>query len=202
MTDTTRVTRRRLLGGLVTVGAASAAAGAGTMAVFTDSEQSGGNDLSAGTLDLTLDGQDATVQFLSAATVAPGDSGSGTVTLRNTGSVPGYVDIVVATTNFENGLAGNEKSADNTGGDPGQGNGELQNSLETTGTLGGTTVWSNTTVVNLQSGYDEDVQLSPGTSADFVLGWQLPSSTGREAQTDSVEVSLTFRLDQRPDTGV
>lgn len=48
------LTRRRLLGGLTTIGVAGAASGAGTWAYFRDTEESTGNTIDAGTLDLTL----------------------------------------------------------------------------------------------------------------------------------------------------
>lgn len=48
------LTRRRLLGSVAVTGAATAGAGAGTWAYFTDSETSSGNEVSAGTLDLGI----------------------------------------------------------------------------------------------------------------------------------------------------
>ncbi len=49
---TLQLTRRRALGALLTIGAGSAAAGAGTFALFSDTEESTGNSITAGTLDL------------------------------------------------------------------------------------------------------------------------------------------------------
>ncbi|SFR93124.1 SipW-cognate class signal peptide [Halomicrobium zhouii] len=46
------LSRRRVLGGIATVGAASAAVGAGTYAAFSDTEESTDNTISAGSLTL------------------------------------------------------------------------------------------------------------------------------------------------------
>lgn len=201
------LTRRKLLAGAVTAGVAGAGAGAGSAALFSDTETSGPNGFTAGTLNLTLDGQDTTVQFLSQTGIAPGDSGTATMTVANAGSVTGYVDVEVASvTNAENGCAGNENSADNSCGDPGQGLGELQDSLETEAYFqNGPTLWGPTTVAaepNAGDVYDVDYTLSGGASDQFVLDWSLPAGTGNEAQTDSVSIQVTFRLDQETDTGL
>lgn len=201
------VTRRRLLVGVAAVGTAGAGAGAGTMALFSDTESSSGNSVSAGTLDLTLDGSDATVTFLSETGVAPGDGGTATMTVANAGSLTGYIDVEVASlTDYENGLSGNENSVDNTGGDPGAGNGELSQYLEVHAEFqNGPDLWSgfDTADNRLQPGtvYDEDYQLAGGASDTFVLDWQLPTSTGDDAQSDGIEFALTFSLDQESDTG-
>ncbi|MDS0223138.1 CalY family protein [Haloarcula sp. S1AR25-5A] len=66
------LTRRRVLGGIATVGAASAAAGAGTFAYFSDEETSTGNTIQAGTVDL---GSPETSGSQSLGTdLAPGDN--------------------------------------------------------------------------------------------------------------------------------
>ena len=50
--STIELNRRRVLSGLGVIGLASAGAGAGTMALFSDTETSSGNAVQAGTLDL------------------------------------------------------------------------------------------------------------------------------------------------------
>lgn len=203
-----RLSRRRLLGSVLTVGAAGAATGAGTAAYFTDSETSTGNDVVSGTLDLTLDGGNTTVTFLAATGIVPGDSGQETLAVANAGSLPGYVDVsVAALTNYENGLVGNENSSDGSGGDPGQGNGELQDELEVVAYFqnggGGNEVYLGssayeTIATKLPAGTDFDVDhpLAGGASDTFVLEWRLPGSTGNEVQSDGVELELTFQLGQ------
>lgn len=182
------------------------------MAAFSDSESSPSNSVEAGTLDLTLDGGDSTVTFLSEVDIAPGDSGTATLTVANTGSVTGYLDVEVASTTYnENGCVGNEKSVDDTCGDPGTGNGELQDYLEVHAEFqNGSQLWSGFDTVANRLGegtvYDLDDPLPGGASDTFVLDWQLPSTVGdqkqdNEAQSDGVEFALTFSLDQQTDSG-
>ena len=63
MTDehTIRLTRRRALGGLAAVGVASAGAGIGTTAYFSDREEFDGNTITAGEFGLTVEQHIATV---------------------------------------------------------------------------------------------------------------------------------------------
>lgn len=99
MSKETELTRRKILGGIAGIGVASAAAGAGTMALFNDTEQSGTNTVSAGTLDL---GSTSTAGF-TVSDAAPGDTGlGGTVSADYTGSINGVeVDVSSATLSDE-----------------------------------------------------------------------------------------------------
>lgn len=77
-----QLTRRRILAGVTTVGAVSTGAGAGTFALFSDSEQSTENTVQAGTLDLSRGEQSWN---LPAKGLGPGDTVSGSVSLSNDG---------------------------------------------------------------------------------------------------------------------
>ena len=55
--------------------------GAGTYAYFSDTESSTGNTLTAGTLDLNIDGGDIAVTTFDVSDVAPGDNGTASSTL-------------------------------------------------------------------------------------------------------------------------
>jgi len=89
--STIELNRRRVLGALGTIGVASAGAGAGTFALFSDTESSTGNSISAGTLDLTTSNQ--TSIEVNVTDVQPGYFTSGTTTLNNAGSLDGSLDI-------------------------------------------------------------------------------------------------------------
>ncbi|MFB6176161.1 MAG: TasA family protein, partial [Halobaculum sp.] len=97
-TTTFELTRRRILGGALTIGAASAATGAGTLALFSDTEQSSGNTVQAGTLDLTTNNS-AGFPF-SPDKVAPGEpAGSPEVDLQNSGTTEGdHVEFAASIT--------------------------------------------------------------------------------------------------------
>lgn len=147
------LSRRQLLGGLATVGAASAGAGLGTTALFSDTESFEGNSLAAGQLDLAVkadvyeyqgqangggqsfsgiqNGQNPTVhQQLD--DVKPGDYSYGKFCFSLVDN-PGYIWAGGQLTgNAENGLTEPEGEVDTTGGSPGDGNGELADAIEVT----------------------------------------------------------------------
>lgn len=93
--DGTRLTRRRLLGGVATIGAAAAIGGVGTIAHFRDEESSTGNSVQAGTFDLILADSDegfgengnSVSGELTLSNAKPGDTFSGDIGLQNAGSV-------------------------------------------------------------------------------------------------------------------
>lgn len=192
------MSRRRLLGGLVTVGAACAAAGAGTMAAFSDTEESNDNTVQTGTLDLTLDGSSQSLTFLDVDGIAPGDSGSQSVTLGNDGTLPGTIDIVVEDVrDYENGIVNNESSQDSS-----SNQGELQKYVDVRPSLGGTRLVGWTSLASIQSlslpyTYSTGITLDAQDTTDFTLEWRFNDpgdKTVNEAQSDSVEIDLGFVL--------
>lgn len=111
--STIELNRRRVLAGLGTIGVASAGAGAGTMALFSDEETNSGNTIQAGTLDLTTEqAQTFTGQ---AQNLAPGEKTNKLkITLGNAGSIAGdHVELAVGydqndgTEPADNGLSSN-----------------------------------------------------------------------------------------------
>ena len=79
----------KLLMSIMVIGIAALFLGAGTFAYFSDTETSGGNTFTAGTIDLTLSGTGATgVTF---GNMAPGDTASATITVTNIGSLSGWL---------------------------------------------------------------------------------------------------------------
>lgn len=96
--------RRRVLGGIATIGAASAALGAGTFAYFTDEVESNDNSISAGTLTLELDGSsDWSYTF---DDIAPGDPVEISANLENVGSIDGsHIIVETSTDGGSNNLA-------------------------------------------------------------------------------------------------
>lgn len=197
---TVTLTRRRLLGGLALIGGASAATGAGTVAYFSDSEGSSGNTVQAGTLDLELDGADQTVTFLDVDGIVPGDSGSQSIDLSNTGTVDGSLELVLTDVrDYENGIVSNENSEDDSPND-----GELEEYVEVRALVSGTEIVGWTYVEQLQNlslpePYQTGVTIAAETTEPFTVEWRFgdPGDTSvREAQSDSVEIDVTFRLVQ------
>jgi len=179
---------------MATLGVAAAAAGAGTYAAFSDTEQSNNNQVTAGTLDLTVDGSSSPVTVLSVSDATPGQSGSGSaITLSNDGSVDGTLDVTVAAVNSsENGTNDPESSS------PDEGNGvELESLVTIDVSLGGTQVFSDT-VANISSGQTivSGQALNAGNSTDFNLSYTVDSAANNEIQSDSVSLDFDFTLTQ------
>lgn len=213
MSENPRLTRRRVVGGLVTIGAASAAAGAGTMAAFNDEEESENNAVKAGTLNLSLDtGGNEGTKTLSVTNAKPGDSGSGASGITNDGTIDGHLDLTVENVrNEENGRNGPEKDA----GDGSADEGELGDHL---------TVWigfdrddeqltdNRTGAVDTETdeavpvdgeklndaegSYDTNFALGSGESANLVMEWEIPDETGNEIQSDEVLFDVVVTLTQ------
>jgi predicted ribosomally synthesized peptide with SipW-like signal peptide len=206
------LTRRKVLGGLVGVGAASAAAGAGTMALFSDTESSTDNVIQAGTLDLKPDG-DGVKDGVTVEDVKPTDSGAWKVPLNNDGSLPGYLRVTVdLTDNKENGLTDPESEVDDSGGDPGAGNGELAEAVDAEIGFDGTgddaidTSLADADLIGVSgltgATFSADYELTASGGADpdttFVFDWSVPESVGNAIQSDSFTVDFTFELGQKP----
>jgi len=151
MTQESKLTlsRRKLLGSLSAVGLASAGAGLGTTAYFSDEESFTNNTFTAGELDLAVDyfssvdqgtTSSSTSGELNGSTysfeiddVKPGDSGTLAFCpklIDNAGWL--WVGSESGLTDFENGLSDPEMAVDSTGGDPGEGNGELGDAIDVT----------------------------------------------------------------------
>ncbi|WP_144800037.1 choice-of-anchor W domain-containing protein [Halorubrum depositum] len=158
--DTIGLSRRKMLVGLGAVGVASAGAGLGTTAYFNDTESFENNTLTAGELDLfvhvdysedqgsyaqysTPDGtfidgnvvggeEDGEPLSIQVSDLKPGDSGEGEFCFSIVDN-PAYMWMCgELTANDENGQSEPEMDADETGGDPGEGMGELADAMEVT----------------------------------------------------------------------
>ncbi|MFB6169870.1 MAG: vWA domain-containing protein [Haloarculaceae archaeon] len=145
------LSRRKVLGGLGAVGLASAGAGLGTSALFSDTEVFQNNTLEAGEMNLVVDyhshvdqgthgvfsvsgtndgGDDSGEPITSELTdVKPGDNGLLAFCFEVVDN-PGYLWLCGDLTgNDENGQTEPEADVDTTFGDPGPGEGELAQSI-------------------------------------------------------------------------
>lgn len=214
MSQKSKLTRRRVLGGLVTIGAGSAVAGAGTMAAFSDEDTSEDNTVAAGTLTLSLDndGDNSGSKTIEVTNAKPGDSGSGASTIENEGTIDGTVDLEVTNVrNEENGRNDPERDAGDESGDEG----ELGDNL---------TVWigfdrddeelrdsrtagvdaeddeayaaNGVTINEAEGNTAEGYELDSGDSANLVVEWEIPEDTGNEVQSDEVLFDLVVTLNQ------
>lgn len=135
---------KRILLGVLTVGAVASVALFATGAFFSDTEKSTGNLLQAGKLDLLIDDEcsyNGVAQtgctwlekdlstgdlFFNYTDVKPGDSGENTISLKVVDNPAWVCASVQNLTNADNGLTEPESAVDST---DGIGNGELQDNI-------------------------------------------------------------------------
>lgn len=216
MSKKPKLTRRRVLGGFMTIGAASVVAGAGSMAYFSDEQTSEDNSVKAGSLVLNLNnGNNEGTKTLSVSNAKPGDTGSGASQITNDGTIDGYVDLEVTNIrNEENGRNSAERDAGDGSGDEG----ELGNHL---------TVWigldrddarltdnrpasavdteddeavavDGRTINDAEGSYNLNFEFGSGETVNLVMEWELPGEgTGNDVQTDEVLFDVVATLSQR-----
>ncbi|MFC2072052.1 TasA family protein [Chloroflexota bacterium] len=192
--------------------------GGGTWAYFSDPETSTGNILTAGTLDLTLNGGDSDVKIIdtSVSNIYPGASSSNYTTLVNAGSLAGELEIEFsAITNT--GLNDGSEFADNIGHVGGSANlsvwidvdglgvwnsGDID--LESDGTAVPFTTdptLDSATIdsfdgVNWNNVYGGSDQFAAAASDRFYITYVVPTSANNTIQGDSASWDITFTLEQ------
>lgn len=184
------LTRRKVLGGLASIGAASAAAGAGTMAYFSDTEKSSNNTVSAGTLDLEFDSSGAT--SLAVSNAKPGDQGYTVIKLNNKGSIAGNLDVNVGSVD-SNGVftASVASTSEDAGGDGDDGvesegntatsdGGELEENMNVEGHIE-----APSDISKSQGTYSDD--FSPSSNSDsFLTSTTLNNAVGEYSTSSSI----------------
>lgn len=195
------ITRRRVLFTIVVIGLASAAAGAGTMAYFSDTETSADNNVTAGTIDLDTTGNG---QF-TLANAAPGDATSGTVSTTYSGSLDAEIDVRVSVSEpSETGEPSHSAELNATQ------FAERVNVTSATATVGasneellGRVTAGGDGIVTLDefvaAGVLDSVTTANATSTDSVsltLDLEFLSSTGNDAQADGVNITVELVAEQ------
>jgi predicted ribosomally synthesized peptide with SipW-like signal peptide len=185
---------------VVALGAVAALAlsglGAGTYAWFVDVEVSAGQVITAATLDLELN-TSASTPDIDVETGAPGDSGSVTFELANTGSLPGELSIAfVPDSENENGCEEPERLDE--GGSCGA-DADLDANLDVTVSDGPGGHSSSGKLTELIAAGDLDFGVlgtGPAGSTAVTVDWTIPSSVDNRIQGDSVAFHLEATLDQ------
>ena len=217
--DKSPLTRRRVLGGMATIGAAGAV-GAGTWSRFTD-EENKQVTVSAGTLDLTVDGYNGETVEVNGGPLKNGGKFEDCETLKNIGNVAGDTLIVELPTDglvdYENGLEEPEEGIDTTGGDPGAGRGELSQYLSIKGSIGCVdspcTPHANGAQygyvpLNQALGYPIEVPVDMGKNDECQLCFTVKlseeyvdSDNANDAMGDSTQFDIDLTLEQNPSSG-
>lgn len=211
-----RVSRRQALGGLAAVGAASVGAGLATTALFSDSEEFGANNITAGELDLKVawrktvtqrgtrvekssdypaptNGVDAPVYELE--DLKPGDHGHVEFIFRVDGN-PGYVSLLGAEqADDENGQPEPEQGALSESVPAGR-EGELDELLETAVSYG--TIGSDNRVATGEQAYASSLASLVGLGS---VGTGIPlDGDGSVSVADSIlgrDTPAAFEADTR-----
>ncbi|MBA7711276.1 hypothetical protein ES703_120233 [subsurface metagenome] len=171
--------------------------GIGTWAYFQDTETSTGNVFAAGTLDLKTNDVDGVTQTLYASNLKPGDDVSGSITLNNIGSVAGStLDLVFSYVESDNSFNSVNISANATAAQ-----------MELTAlNYGGSNLLPDVSDTNANVYLDvEDLKnaILTGQSGidslatqDFAITVQLRGDTGGDFQSDGINITITFTLNQ------
>lgn len=194
----------KILLSLVMVGVVSALAVGTTSAYFSDTETSTGNTFAAGTLDLNLDGANTNVIKFTLANLVPGDTGTGYWTIKNVGTINGYLDLESKSIVNDDNLCNEPETAspDTT---CGAGEGELGANLNVAlfvdvdkdGVLDGEDTSLYTGTLNgLVAATVADISLNAGTEKYISMNWGIDSTVGNVIQSDSANVGMTFELGQ------
>jgi len=195
--DDNTLTRRRVLGGLVTVGAAGAASGTGTVAYFTDTTSGPTSTVDSGWLDLQFDSADT---FGIETSLEPSQYVEGSVTLRNAASKPGSLDVDVSYS--ENDAAGADditatEVAQRLSVDTLQyGSGTDANDLS--GVAANLAELASRDVTSGESTANDIVDLAdPGMGRDFSIGLSYQTQSGsKKPDGDGISITVTFILNQ------
>ena len=214
---------KKILISLSVIGIAAAIAIGGTTAYFSDTEKSENNTFAAGTMDLDINGDDVAVQTINLSDKAPGDSGSESATLKNSGSLDGELDIAMSTvvnypcTDGANG--GQNDGTEYCTSDPGVLGSNAQMALyidadesgdwssDDIGLKSDATEYINTgsvaldydTINNYSGAVWNNVYnglMATGSQDGFVIDWKIPTSATNDIQGDALKFDMTFILEQ------
>jgi len=200
-----------------------ATVGFGTWAYFSDTEESQGNAVAAGTLDLTLTGGSGSPNYsiLTGLTnKAPGDSGSLYATIKNIGTLTGELDIATGAVTNTGGAGGSqyEDGVGNLGGeaqiviwiDADKSTSFTDNDIilpYNSSTPVVRTAGSPATIDAYYATVDSYASKSWGGTAGVktmdqndehyvYISWKVPTTAGNNIQGDSFSFTVTFTLEQ------
>lgn len=173
-----------------------------TGAIFTDVETSTGNNFSAGTLDLTINGGNVNAKVWDMTNLVPKNQPTGSWTLRNVGSIAGKLSISGISVTETGGVyvdSEGEAGDPNNAGNLGQlVNIRLYVDKDKDGYFGSSdTMLYDGKIANLPAGGINIGQLAPNADTKImgVVDWW-ESANDNMGQGDTVTIGLTFLLQQ------
>lgn len=195
---------KQILTAVMVIGIIAMLAGTGTFAYFVDAEASTGDTATAGTIDLKINGSDSNVMMFD-ETVTRVDSGSNEVTLKNDGSLDGYMDITFSNVvDDENGFFGKEDDFDSTPND-----GELAEILHISAYIdeNNDNTYDSGTDTSVYDGYAKNIEgerlsnyaLNSGTQKVFRIEYSINTNQGQFKKyiaSDKAGFDIEFELAQ------
>ncbi len=171
--------------------------GIGTWAYFQDTETLTGNVFAAGTLDLKTNDVDGVTQTLYASNLKPGDNVSGSITLKNNGSVAGAtLDLAFSYVESDSSPNPAPMSADATAAVI-----ELT-TLDYGGSslLGGVSDGNSNLYIDIEDLKNADLTGQTGIDAaatkDFTITVLFRGDASHDFQSDGINITMTFTLNQ------
>ena len=184
--------------------------GGGTWAYFSDPEASGTNSLTAGTLDLEVEGgSEGTPVIFSVSDLKPGDNSVSLGDLENVGNLPGEFDIAIGALSEVAGASGEFAGGTDLGT-----NLDVAIYLDidesgtwTSGDIGLTnadnTTYNHPTALDYQSigsyaskSWDAIYTMGASDTDDIAIAYQIGTGVGNSIQGDAAEFTITFTLEQ------
>ena len=186
--------------------------GGATFAYFSDTESSIDNTLTAGVLDLNIDGGNSAVTTLNVTAAEPGGSGSDSSILANVGSMAGELDIDTSAVTNTGAISGTSEYADDTGNLGAVAEIAMYLDIDQLGTwnAGDVGLMSDGTTYSFPTALDYDIvdnyageswdaviaTMAASASDNIVVLWQVPTTAINNIQGDSVSFDITFTLEQ------
>lgn len=204
---------KKILGLTVSAFLILAIVGGSTWAYFSDTE-TGSVSVTASTLDLDANGADSAQTIVSVSNKAPGDSDNSSVTIKNSGSITGELDI-------STGAVTNTESSGSTENEQDGGDGELgavaqiamfidvdESSTYNSGDIGllsDNTTYTFATYTTPQyatvnsyasKSWNASENMTAADQDKVYVLWQIPTTADNTIQGDSISFTITFRLEQ------
>jgi predicted ribosomally synthesized peptide with SipW-like signal peptide len=200
---------KKIIGLTITAIIVIALAGVATYAYFQDTESTGANTFTAGTLNLQLGATDPSTAILTVTNANPNQSGAADWDLKNTGNLPGYLNItftdIVDSENLVNEPEDADTGEDGTFDDPGT-DGELAENLDVLIYIDGNSndSYNSTDDTLIYQGKLKTVALSSlnnfamtnGYSQSIRVEWSVASGVGNLIQSDSAGFTMNCVLNQ------
>lgn len=161
-----------MLVSLTTIFLVAALVGGATFALFTDEATNANNTFAAGTVDIVLDNDtDDEITSFNLENIAPGDSGSVTIKVANSGSLEFRYDTAL------------DVDGDLFAGD---------HPIVVTLKKGNDVIFSSAA----DGAFDSNRVLAAGASEDLTLEWSFPKDAGNEYQAAAGNFSVSFVAEQ------